>query len=173
MSPTTIRLAETDADFDAARVLGFEWAKTHLEDFPEHQDIIEKVFDPDAYAATMADLHIIHARPTGAVLLAELDGQPVGCVMYQAMEPDVAEIKRLYVSDTGRGHGLGKALLTEMFAQMAADGYTTVRFSSARFLTHARALYESAGFTDIPQPADFPGFLRDFVYFMERPLART
>ena len=38
------------------------------------------------------------------------------------------------------------------------------------FLEHARALYESVGFKDIAQPEGLPDYLRDFVYFMERPL---
>jgi ribosomal protein S18 acetylase RimI-like enzyme len=167
---TRILIAETEGDFVAARALGFEWARSHLVDFPEHQSLIEKFFDPDAYKETMENLHIIHARPKGAVLLAELEGRPVGCVMYQEMEPGVAEIKRLFVASSARGHGLGKTLLTEMFRRMKADRYATVRFSSAKFLEHARALYESVGFRDIEQPGNLPDYLRDFVYFMERPL---
>lgn len=57
-----------------------------------------------------------------------------------------------------------------MFGQMQADGYASVMFSSARFLTHARALYESVGFQDIPHPDGFPDDMRDTVYFMKRPL---
>jgi ribosomal protein S18 acetylase RimI-like enzyme len=167
---TRILIAETEDDFAAARILGFEWARTHLLDFPEHQNIIEKFFDADAYRETMENLHIIHARPKGAVFLAELEGRPVGCVMYQEMEPGVAEVKRLFVDPSGRGHRLGQTLLTEMFGRMKADQYTRVRFSSAKFLKHARALYESVGFEDIAQPKDLPEYLRDFVYFMEKPL---
>ncbi|PRY22505.1 ribosomal protein S18 acetylase RimI-like enzyme [Aliiruegeria haliotis] len=170
MAKTCIFLAETEEDFASARALGFEWARTHLEEFPEHADIIVKVFDPEAYRKTMEELHILHARPKGAVLLAKLDGRPAGCVMYQPMAPGVAEIKRLFVDPAARGHGLGLALLTEMLRRMKDDGYTTARFSSAVFLLHARALYESVGFVDIPQPPDLPGYLRDHVYFMERPL---
>ena len=57
-----------------------------------------------------------------------------------------------------------------MLAQMKQDGYSRMIFSSAKILTHARALYESVGFTDMPHPDDFPKDMRDFVYFMERPL---
>jgi len=57
-----------------------------------------------------------------------------------------------------------------MMALMQRDGYYTVRFSSARFLTHAPGLYEKVGFTDIPHPSGFPDDMRDFVYFMQRPL---
>jgi predicted N-acetyltransferase YhbS len=129
---TRILIAETEDDFAAARVLGFEWARSNLIDFPEHQDIIEKYFDPGVYRETMENLHIIHARLKGAVLLAELEGRPVGCVMYQEMEAGVAEVKRLFVDRSARGHGLGQALLTEMLKRMKADQYATVRFSSAK-----------------------------------------
>ncbi len=86
--------------------------------------------------------------------------------MYDQMEPNVAEVHRLFVTEQGRGSGVGRALLEEMFIQMRLDGYTAVRFSSARFLTHARQLYESLNFVEIPAPQGAPSY----VYFMERNL---
>jgi len=41
---------------------------------------------------------------------------------------------------------------------------------SAAFLTHARLMYENAGFIPMPQPTGFPEEWRDKVYFMERSL---
>lgn len=166
----SIRLAETDADFQAARALSYDWAKTHREEFPEYRSLIDRFFDPEEYRETVENLHVIHARPRGAVLLAEIDGEPAGCVMYQPLEPAVAEIKRLYVKPIGRGHGLGKALLKAMIKQMRADGYRSARFNSAKFLDHARTLYKSVGFKEIPNPENLPGYLSDVAYFMERRL---
>jgi hypothetical protein len=54
---------------------------------------------------------------------------------------------------------------------MVADGYERVFFSSATFLTHARAMYRKAGFVDMPHPRGFPDAWRDKVYFMERSLS--
>lgn len=170
MPEIVIRRAETQAGFDAARALSFEWARNHSAEFPQYRKIVETEFEPETYRETVANLHIQHARPEGAILLAELDGQPVGCVMYKKWEPGVAEVKRLFVDENGRGHGLGRALLDQMFHEMVADGYTRAIFSSVRFLTHARALYESAGFSEIPQPVELPEHLRDAVYFMDRAL---
>ena len=170
MSNQCIRRAETDEDFDAARALSRSWAEWQLKTFPEWRREILWAFDPQTYARTVADLHLIHARPKGAILLAELGGLAVGCVMYEEMEPGVAEIKRLFVDEPGRGRGFGRALLETMFAAMRGDGYATVRFSSARFLTHARKLYEGVGFLDIPHPPGFPEKAKEFVYFMEQPL---
>ncbi len=61
-------------------------------------------------------------------------------------------------------------MLAFMFDQLRADGYKRVMFASATFLTHTRAMHESAGFMELPQPADFPEAWRDCVYVMERAL---
>jgi len=170
MTNAAIHLASAEEDFAAARALSYEWARTHLAEFPQHHDIILKVFEPTKYRETVESLHVIHARPGGAVLLARLNDDAVGCVMYHSSGPNTAEIKRLFVDKKGRGHGLGKALLEAMFEQMKQDGYTRVIFSSAKILVHARSLYERVGFTEMPHPDDFPKELHHFVYFMEREL---
>ena len=90
--------------------------------------------------------------------------------MYNEAEADVAEFNRFFVSEGGRGYRLGHLMLERMFEEMIAVGYRKVFFSSAKFLTHAKALYESAGFLDMPHPEGFPDEWRDYVYFMERPL---
>lgn len=170
MSDVTVALALSDADVNAVRVLCQDWIDWQLKTFPEERERILKVFDPVIYAQTIADLPTIHARPKGAILLGTVKKAPGGCVMYQELEPGVAEVKRLFVRENARGHRLGEALLTGMFDQMRADGYKTVRFSSAKFLIHARSLYERVGFTDIPHPEGWPDFLRPITYHMERPL---
>ena len=88
--------------------------------------------------------------------------------MYAEAGPGVAQFNRMFVTEAGRGHGLGRSMLHRMFEQMTSDGYEKVVFSSAKFLTHARALYESAGFVDAEYPPGFPDELQKYVYFMER-----
>ena len=90
--------------------------------------------------------------------------------MYAEAGPGVAEFNRMFVSEEGRGHGLGRLMLKRMFEQMVSDGYKKAVFSSAKFLTQARAMYESAGFVDMPHPQGFPDEWREYVYFMERSL---
>ena len=170
MTQIAVRMAQTPTDIDIARALCREWLDWHWRAFPPDGPTDGNPMDPVTFETVISDLPHIHARPAGAILLAEVDGRPAGCVMYHAMEPGVAEIKRLFVNENGRGRGLGRLLLEQMFAAMMTDGYQTVRFSSARFLTDARRLYESVGFHDIAQPEGFPESFRDFVYFMERPL---
>ena len=170
MTDSRIRLAFSEADFEEARVLSRAWVDWHLKTFPDMREVTLTYFKPVEYEQTLAALHIVHARPKGAVLLADLGGGAVGCVMYLQDEPGVAEIKRFFVDEAGRGHGLGRKLLEAMFDQMRKDGYQKVRFSSGLELTHARRLYESLGFEDIPMPADYPGEFAELDYFMEREL---
>ena len=170
MKISRIRLAVTEADFDEARALGRSWVDWLLKVHPELREPILAYWDPVEYAQTLAALPVVHARPKGAVLLADLGGSAVGCVMYLELEPGIAEVKRLFVDEAGRGHGLGRKLLEAMFDQMRGDGHQKVMFSSGHYLTHARKLYESAGFQDMPMPDDYPDEYRDLDYFMERSL---
>ncbi len=126
--------------------------------------------DPAGFKAILTDLPELHKRPEGGVLIAWLDGEPAGCVMYRKAGPCVAEFNRMFVSETGRGNGLGGKLLSRLFEQLVADRYESVFFSSATFLNHARIMYENAGFVPMPHPQGFPDLWRDKVYFMERSL---
>ena len=172
MNEVSIRLAETDEDVDIARELCREWLDWHWKAYPKDWPVEGNPLDPEKFELVVADLHNLHARPKGAIVIASLDDHPVGCVMYNQAGPGVAEFKRMFVSEGGRGHGIGRLMLDRMFEQMIADGYETVFFSSAKFLIHARAMYESAGFSPIPHKPGFPEAWRDYVYFMERSLVR-
>jgi len=87
--------------------------------------------DPVGFQAILKNLPDLHKRPLGGILIASVDGKPSGCVMYREASPGIAEFNRMFVSADGRGHGLGRKMLDYMFAQMTADGYTRVFFSSA------------------------------------------
>ena len=163
MTEVIVKFADTSSDFTNARLLCRQWLDWHWKVFPEDGPRVGNPMDPVAFQDVLDNLEHIHARPKGAILVAEVDGSPAGCVMYHKRGTGVAEIKRLFVNEAGRGHGLGRMLLDRMFEAMIADGYQTVLFSSARFLTHARQLYESVGFESIPHPDDFPEDKRDFV----------
>ncbi|WP_370162750.1 GNAT family N-acetyltransferase [Limimaricola soesokkakensis] len=166
MAQIQIYRAASDRDFEDAQALCREWVEWQLKTYPEQREKIARKFLSGDYDRTVADLAEIHAAPEGAVVLCKLDGKTVGCVMYDRMDQQVAEVHRLFVTEDGRGHGIGRALLEEMFGLMRAAGYTKVRFSSARFLKHARDLYGRMGFFEVPAPKDMP----PHVYFMEREL---
>ena len=171
MPDVTIRLADNDSDIDSAKALCLNWLDWHwqhyADDWPRGAD---HPMHPDAFRAVVANLPVLHARPRGGILLASVDGQDVGCVMFHDAGSNRAEFKRIFVSDGGRGHGVGTKLLEALFTQLRADGNDSVFLSSATFLTHARHMYQAAGFTDMPLPAGFLAAWRDRVYFMQKSL---
>lgn len=156
MPDITISLVETEAEIDAVRDLCRQWPNWLIETFPENEASIRERFFSGAYGDTLTALPEIHARPKGAMFLATLGGAPAGCVMYREKEPGQAEFNRMFVASFARGHGLGERLMQAMLAQMKADGYRQVFFNSARFLTHARRMYEGLGFREVPLPPGAP-----------------
>ncbi|WP_299297704.1 GNAT family N-acetyltransferase [uncultured Tateyamaria sp.] len=129
--------------------------------------IVETYYAKETYAALIADLPRIHARPAGDILLAELDGHVVGCAMYYPLDmPGVTEIKRIYVNEAARGTGAGRALIETAMKRARNDGYTRMVLDTIAPLTEAIALYERVGFSACapfyePDP-QFAAYLRFF-----------
>ncbi|MBL4812474.1 MAG: GNAT family N-acetyltransferase [Rhodobacteraceae bacterium] len=166
MTDISIRIAQGSDDYDIARGLCRAWLEWHWNAYPQDWPIEGNPMAPEKFEVILNDLPELHARPGGAILIASVDGQAAGCVMYNEAEADVAVFNRMFVNEGGRGLGIGRL----MFEEMIADGYRKVMFSSATFLIHARKMYEGAGFSDIPHPQGFPEAWRRYVYFMERQL---
>ncbi|GAA5136942.1 bifunctional helix-turn-helix transcriptional regulator/GNAT family N-acetyltransferase [Pseudonocardia adelaidensis] len=92
--------------------------------------------------------------PAGLLLVARLGAEPVGCGALRfgpGFEAErVCEIKRMWVSSTVRGTGLGRRLLGELEAHAAKAGARLLRLETNRALAEAIALYRSAGYTEVP-----------------------
>ena len=143
-----IREAKTAEDIAAVRTLCWAYRDHLIAHSPEQRDIIELFYPEDAYSALMDHLEQEHARPDGIILLAEKDGAAVGCGMSHRLSPTTVELKRIYVDDTARGTGLGRALCERLIAQARTDGYQTVLLDTSQKLTSARALYAALGFKE-------------------------
>ena len=94
--------------------------------------------------------------PDGVLLLARLHGEPVGCGALKLKGRGAAEIKRIWVSHSTRGLGVGRRLLRELEEHAANGGATTVRLDTNRTLTEAIALYRSEGYREVPAFNDEP-----------------
>jgi len=87
--------------------------------------------------------------PAGLFLAGRLGGQPVACGVLKIVEPGVADIKRMWVSEQVRGRGVGRRLLQRLVAEARAMGLRRVQLETNRVLTEAIALYRSEGFTEV------------------------
>lgn len=133
-------------------------------------DMVERYYAKDAYAALIAELPQIHARPAGDVLLAILDGAPMGCAMYYRHPSGPCEVKRIYVDPAARGHGLGERLLRVAMERAAADGHKRMVLDTVHTLTEAIALYEKCGFAPCAPFYDPDPAYADTLRFFDHPL---
>jgi ribosomal protein S18 acetylase RimI-like enzyme len=92
-----------------------------------------------------------YAPPEGCLLLAESQGEIVGCVALRRFADDVCEMKRLYVREAHRGRGVGRALAESVIARAREAGYATMRLDTIATMTAATELYRSLGFVEIAQ----------------------
>lgn len=97
----------------------------------------------------LANLPGEYAEPRGCILLAEYQGQSVGCVAVRPFGQDVCEMKRLYVTPGYRGLGIGRALAEAVIEKARRIGYACMRLDTISSMEAARRLYQSLGFEQI------------------------
>ena len=78
--------------------------------------------------------------------VADDDGAIAGTVAIRPKEGDTCELKRVYVSKSARGRGIGRALYEHAEAFARAAGYSRIWLDSSRRFVEARKLYERNGF---------------------------
>jgi DNA-binding MarR family transcriptional regulator/GNAT superfamily N-acetyltransferase len=109
-----------------------------------------------------------HARQNAWI--AELAGEPVGCIFCMRADDEVAQLRLLLVEPAARGAGAGAALVAECLRFAASAGYREIMLWTNDVLVAARRIYERAGFRlehEAPRP-NFGAQLTEQVW--RRPL---
>lgn len=88
--------------------------------------------------------------PNGVFLVGYLEGEPVCCGGLKRLDHEACEIKRMYVAPAARGKGVARMLLAALEERARSEGYAVARLDTGPRQPHARALYESAGYREIP-----------------------
>ncbi|MFI7597333.1 GNAT family N-acetyltransferase [Actinoplanes sp. NPDC049681] len=104
-------------------------------------------------------------------LVAVVDGRAVACGAWQALEPGVAELKRMYVRPAFRGRGIARQLVVALEEEALAAGRPVLRLETGTYLPAAIALYRSAGYTPIPVYGEYVG--NPYSVCFEKSLALT
>jgi putative acetyltransferase len=102
-------------------------------------------------------------------LVVVLGGRAVGCGAWQALEPGVAELKRMYVRPAFRGRGIARQLIVALEEEALAAECPVLRLETGTYLPAAIALYRSAGYTPIPVFGEYVG--NPFSVCFEKSLA--
>ncbi len=79
--------------------------------------------------------------------IAEMDGEPVGCVFLVKDSAKVARVRLLLVDPKARGLGLGAHLVDECVRFARRAGYKKITLWTHSVLTTARHIYQKAGFS--------------------------
>ena len=88
--------------------------------------------------------------PSGCFLVARLFGAPIGCAPLRAAGRGIAEAKRMWVSPSARGLGIGQRLLGELEQAARARRAGRLRLETNESLVEAQALYRASGFIEVP-----------------------
>jgi DNA-binding MarR family transcriptional regulator/GNAT superfamily N-acetyltransferase len=113
-------------------------------------------------ARIVADYAESHDPRREAAWIAEVDGQPAGCVLCVRREDDVAQLRLLLVDPRARGRGIGARLVDECLRFARRAGYTRITLWTNDVLHEARRIYERAGF-ELVEAAAHHSFGHDLV----------
>lgn len=146
MSDTLVLRAATLAD--AATI-----AATIAAAFEQYRGRL--VPESGAFGETAEAIAAELASGAGAIV-AERNGEMVGCVMIHEMESDLY-FGRLAVQPAARGTGLARRLIDAVEAEARRRGLSGVRLGVRVVLTENQRLFRSLGYREISREAH-PGF---------------
>jgi DNA-binding MarR family transcriptional regulator/GNAT superfamily N-acetyltransferase len=113
-------------------------------------------------ARIVADYAHDHDPRREAAWIAEVDGEPAGCVLCVRREDDVAQLRLLLVDPRARVPGIGARLVEECLRFAKRAGYARITLWTNDVLHEARRLYERAGF-ELVESAPHHSFGHDLV----------
>jgi DNA-binding MarR family transcriptional regulator/predicted N-acetyltransferase YhbS len=97
-------------------------------------------------ARIMADYAAARAPGREAAWVAEVDGEPVGCIACMRDDDETARLRVLLVEPSARGTGLGSRLVEECLRFARPAGYRRIVLLTYDARADARRNYERAGF---------------------------
>jgi GNAT superfamily N-acetyltransferase len=135
-------------------------------DAPESLELIEAVQQEYVVrygGRDVTELAVVEfAPPQGIFVVGRDAGQPVACGGVRLVEPEVGELKRMYVAPAARRRGIARAMLDHLEREARKLGATWLRLETGLHQPEALALYASAGYADA----------EPFGHYAGAPLAR-
>jgi GNAT superfamily N-acetyltransferase len=136
-------------------------------DHPDARKLIDRVqeFYAEIYGDADSDPMdpAEFAPPVGAFYVGYLDGVPVATGAWRRVDvprlgvTSTAEIKRMYVADEARGHGLARGMLAHLEDAARAAGFGALLLSTGLLQPEAIALYTSSGYQPVEAFGHYAG----------------
>jgi ribosomal protein S18 acetylase RimI-like enzyme len=128
--------------------------------------------DIRAYLPTVLPKIVGGGPPESIFHVLEQDGQAIGMGGIRRLRDGICELKRVYVRDSAKGQGLGRALTERLLADARAFGYGTMVLDTAPTLERAIGLYERLGFSRVPAypEVEVPAIMHPNWVFMAKEL---
>ena len=86
------------------------------------------------------------ADARAGLVVARLDGQPVGCGALRRIDEATVEIKRMYVAPAARRRGVARTLLLALERLAIEHGYQQIILETGDRQPEAMALYSACGY---------------------------
>jgi GNAT superfamily N-acetyltransferase len=115
-----------------------------LQGLGDHFGTIDETMNPD-----LDDITGVYHHAGAAVLVAERDGELVGCGILVDEGDDAGRLVRMSVRGDQRGQGLGKRLVRALIDEARARGKIRVVCETTDDWHDAIGLYRACGFTEI------------------------
>lgn len=114
-------------------------------------------------------LHI--AEHYAGFWLAVKDGQILGCIGLIALENGKAALKKMFVREDYRKHGLGRLLVNQLVTACEQKGFREIFLGTKQVFVSAQHFYQNYGFEKINKidlPDDFPLLEVDDTFYRFR-----
>src|SRR5688572_26214908 len=115
-SSVTLRQAESQSDISDVRSI-----------FREYESWLGLDLCFQGFEDELKNLPGKYVAPHGRLYLARVDERVAGCIALRPLEPNVCEMKRLFVRDEFRGLRIGLTLIERVIDDAREIGYAAMR----------------------------------------------
>ena len=106
-------------------------------------------FLPDEKDSDIRDIDRVYVQNSGCFYVIDNQGEICGCIGVRKFSDEIAELKRLYISQKCRGLGLGRALCTYAIEDARNFSYKFLRLDTTTKSQAALVLFKKLSFYEI------------------------
>ena len=131
--------------------------------FKEYVDFLGIDLQFQSFEKELENLPDKYALEDGRLYIAYVDGEVAGCIGLRRFDDTRCELKRLFIREAYRKHGLGLRLSQQVIDDARQIGYQQILLDTLASMTPAMNLYQKLGFRQVS--AYYHNPISDAVYF--------